>query len=372
MMSFATLTKEDKPMRKILTVILSVMLLVAIVGCSAIGNAESQYVSIKEIRETVPERWTGEYVVKNGAHKQLKKGDTVSVDVPIVVPAVDTVPVVRITWEPPAEGLDASLSVDRNDWVGKGIGRDFPMDELVFPVLDNNTTFDSTLPWEDAVDIAFEEIHKWIPFMRDKELIPYFHRSYGESADNGYQRIFFYTAYHGIPHLIAAGHFRLEVKSEYGENKDLPVVPASMISIRIKRPGQFITTIATSKEVGVDIKDIPLLSFDEIKKVLEQWVTDGYVYSLNEVHLGYMAFIDPAKKGDEFVLLPIWTAKGRTRADLSLPFELKTDQTVMDRGGYLNAGIIINAQTGQKYDLYNDNHPDRRYVPDIITWDDIK
>ena len=31
--------------------------------------------------------------------------------------------------------------------------------------------------------------------------------------------------------------------------------------------------------------------------VLEQWVTDGYVYSLNEVSFGYMCFIDPEKKG---------------------------------------------------------------------------
>lgn len=359
-------------MCKTIRTLTAVMLLLTMLCSVMVAFGESKYVSIKEIRETIPERWTGEYTVQNGAHKQLKKGDTLPVDVPIVVPEVDTVPVVRITWEPPAEGLDESLAVDRNDWVGKGISRDFPMDELVFPALENYTSFDPALPWEDAVDIAFDEIHKWIPFMRDKEFIPYFHRSYGESENNGYQRIFYYTAYHGIPHLIAAGHFQHEVKSEYGENKDLPVVPASMISIRIKRPGQFITAIATSKEVGVDIEDIPLLSFDEILKVLEQWVTDGYVYSLNEVRLGYMAFIDPEKKGDEFVLLPIWTAKGRTRIDLSLPFELKTDQTIMDRGGYLNAGIIINAQTGQKYDLYNDKRPDRRYVPDIITWDEVK
>ena len=84
-----------------------------------------------------------------------------------------------------------------------------------------------------------------------------------------------------------------------------------MVAMRIKRPGEFWTNISTSKEVGVDIDDIPLLPFDRIMEVLEQWVTDGYVYSLNEVSFGYMCFIDPEKKGEEFVLLPVWARKGQ-------------------------------------------------------------
>lgn len=360
-------------MKKQLFVFAFCAILLAVALSASIALCEQEYVSIKELRETLPQRWTGEYVVKNGARNQLKKGDTVRVDVPIVVPKVDAVPVVRITWEPPAEGLDESLNVDRDDWNVKGIGRNFPMNELAFPVMENNTTFDPALPWEDAPAIAIEEFQKWMPFMEGKDLIPYFQRSYGESEDNGFQGIYFYTAYHGIPHLIVGGHFRHELKSEHGEIKERSVIPSSMVAIRIKRPGQFWTNISTSKEVGVDIEDIPLLPLDEIMKVLEQWVTDGYAYSLNEVRLGYMGFIDSDKKGEEFVLLPVWAARGRTRADLSLPFDLKTDQAVVDRGGYLSGNIlVVNAQTGQRYDFYNDKRPDRRYVPDIITWDEIK
>ena len=123
--------------------------------------------------------------------------------------------------------------------------------------------------------------------------------------------------------------------------------------------------------MGVDIDDIPLLPFDPIMEVLEQWVTDGYVYSLNEVSFGYMCFIDPEKKGEEFVLLPVWAAKGRTREDLSLPFDLKTDQAVWIEEDTFRANIVINAQTGQPYDLLNDKRPDRLHVPHIITWDEV-
>ena len=93
-------------MRKPLRIVTFCMFLLVTFSAATHALCESGYVSIKELRESLPERWVGEYVVQNGAYKQLEKGDTVSVDVPIVVPEVDTVPVVRITWEPPAEDLD--------------------------------------------------------------------------------------------------------------------------------------------------------------------------------------------------------------------------------------------------------------------------
>ena len=360
-------------MKKRLCILVAALLMLLPTALSAGSLAAADYVSIKELRETLPQRWTGEYVVENGAYKQLEKGDTVAVDVPIVVPEVDTVPVVRITWEPPAEGLDESLEVVRDDWNAKGINRNFPMDELAFPVLENHMTFTPELPWEEAPAIAMAEFQNWMPFMKDKELTPYFHRSYGDSDGNGFQGIYFYTTYYGIPHFIGNYPFRQELKSEKSEVEGRAIAPHSMVAMRIKRPGEFWTNISTSKEVGVDIDDIPLLSFDRIMEVLEQWVTDGYVYSLNEVSFGYMCFIDPEKKGEEFVLLPVWAAKGRTREDLSLPFDLKTDQEVLDRIGYTSSTVIaVNAQTGQVYDFYNDKRPDRLYVPHIITWDEVK
>lgn len=360
-------------MKKRLCILVAALLMLLPTALSAGSLAAADYVSIKELRETLPQRWTGQYVVENGAYKQLEKGDTVSVDVPIVVPEVDAVPVVRITWEPPAEGLDESLEVVRDDWNAKGITRNFPMDELAFPVLEDHMTFTPELPWEEAPAIAMAEFQKWMPFMKEKELTPYYQGSYGDSNGNGFQGVCFYTTYHGIPHLISNSPFFHQLESEKSEVEGRTIAPNSMVAMRIKRPGEFWTNIYTSKEVGVDIDDIPLLSFDRIMEVLEQWVTDGYVYSLNEVSFGYMCFIDPEKKGEEFVLLPVWAARGRTRADLSLPFDLKTDQAVVDQGGYLSSRIIvINAQTGQPYDLLNDKRPDRLHVPHIITWDEVR
>ena len=356
-------------MRKPLRIVTFCMSLLVAVSAATHALCEQTYISIQQLRETMPDRWVGEYVVEHGAPNQLEKGDTVSVDVPIVVPEVDTVPVVRITWEPPIEGLDESFYISKNEWYSKTIGRNFPMDEMGFPVMEEKTTFDPELPWEDAPAIAIEEFRKYFPMMRDKELTCYFHYSYGESEDNGFQCLYFYTTYHGIPHLLSNRSFLHVIESEIGPN-DL-IDPPSNVAMRIKRPGQFWVNIDTSKEIGVEIEDIPLLPFEEILKAFERQVEAGHAYSLNEVRFGYMTFIDPEKKGEEFVLLPVWAAKGRTRGDLTIPFDLKTEQVVKDRSAYGCNSIVINAQTGEVYDLTGDRRENRRYVPDILTWDEV-
>ena len=157
--------------------------------------------------------------------------------------------------------------------------------------------------------------------MRDKELTCYFHYSYGESEDNGFQCLYFYTTYHGIPHLLSNRSFLHVIESEIGPN-DL-IDPPGNVAMRIKRPGQFWVNIDTSKEIGVEIEDIPLLPFEEILKAFERQVEAGHAYSLNEVRFGYMTFIDPEKKGEEFVLLPVWAAKGRTRGRIYHSLRLK-------------------------------------------------
>ena len=116
-------------MKKRMYILIAALLMTAMTALCPGSLAAADYVSIKELRETLPQRWTGEYVVEHGAPNQLEKGDTVAVDVPIVVPEVDAVPVVRITWEPPAEDLDKTLEWYGNTWSYKTVNRNFPQDE---------------------------------------------------------------------------------------------------------------------------------------------------------------------------------------------------------------------------------------------------
>lgn len=240
--------------------------------------------------------------------------------------------------------------------------------------MEDGIVFDSSLPWDDAPNIAINTLRQYVPSLKDMQLTCYFKAAYGDSETNGEYYLHFYSTFHGIPFLVGNG-FRMGTDGERGANQkeEESPIPLNIVQTYFKTTDQFWAVIYPSKEVGVDVEDVPLLSFDEILKVLEQRVADGYVHSLNEVRFGYMVFIDPEQKGEECVLIPIWAAKGRTNGDPNIPFDLKTSDEILDAAGYTNLDIIvINAQTGEPYELYYNTRPDRRYVPDIITWDDVK
>ncbi|MEG0864109.1 MAG: hypothetical protein RSE58_07705 [Clostridia bacterium] len=299
-------------MRRCISAITALILLVCSC-CSAL--AESKYVSIKDIRETIPERWTGDYIVKKGNGKQLKKGDTVSIDAPIVVPEVDAVPVVRITWGGPLELAENPTEWELYENNANGIWFNHLFDGGVSAETQYNADI-GTISYEDAPSVYLSQLRKLCP------AVPY-NQTYG--------------------------------------------------CISAQDPQQYAASVCAPKEIDVDAEDVPLLPFDEILKVFGKMAEEGHIYSLDEVRFGYMVFIDPEKKGEEYVLMPVWAAKGRTNGDPTIPFDLKTSQDVLDYNGYNDLSrLVVNAQTGETYDFIYDTSPDRRYIPDIITWDDVK
>ena len=359
---------------KHLRILGTLLLTLALAASASAALAADEYVSIKELRESLPERWAGEYTVRKGDGKHLKDGDTVSVDVPVVVPEVDAAPVVRITWGGPYEDLDASLQIGENSRNRLEIKHHMPESTGAGSIIERDVTISDNLSWEAAPNVLLEQLTKYVSSVDRKNLVPFYRIVRGSSEQSRRYYIFYYAAFHDIPYLV--GHtFQLRVDSERGSRQadDEPTVPFNITFSSIIESDQFSARISVPKEIGIDVEDTPLLPFSKIQGIFEQRVMDGYVYSLNEVRFGYMAYIDPAKKGEEYVLCPVWAAKGITRTSLSNPFHPNTDPTVLDYNGYNNKAIIvINAQTGEVYDFANDKRPDRLYVPHIITWDEVK
>ena len=356
-------------MKKLIVRALAITLALSLL-CGSAALGESKYVSIKDIRDTIPERWTGEYTIQKEAPKPLKKGDTISIDVPVVAPEVDTVPIVRITWGGPYEDVDASLLVRVKNESGIDVVHDLPENiHPVYPLLVPAPASIGGLSQDEAADAFIGAIKKYMPFMKDNALECYSLLAYGDSAGNGGYRISCYSSFHGIPYIIGNVCFRLEIPSEHKNNVN--AVPFNNTYGWIQSNDQFHAAVSAPNELRVEQDDVPLLDFSEIKKALEERVTEGYVYSLDEVRFGYMAFIDPENVGEEFVLRPVWAARGVTTGDLSIPFTFD-DPEVNDYAGYnYFSVIVIDAQTGEAYD-FNSTRADRRYVPKLITWDDVK
>ena len=60
-------------MKKHLCILVAVLLMMTLTALCSDSQAAAGYVSIKELRETLPQRWTGEYVVENGLTSNWKK-----------------------------------------------------------------------------------------------------------------------------------------------------------------------------------------------------------------------------------------------------------------------------------------------------------
>lgn len=320
------------------------------------AEAAQPAVSIRELRETLPERWVGEYVIRHGDGKNLRDGDTVTIDVPIIVPEVEAVPAVRITWGGPYVGLDASALVEEN--TENHLVAEFSAAQA------------EPLCRETAAETYLRTLKANVLEMQERELEAFLLRE--EIAGEGQRRfrMAFYSTFHGIPYLIGQ-NFRLEVPGEKAEEL-LPSVPAN-VTLGALLEDRIGVNLCVPKEVGVDEDDLPLLEFQEILEIFEQWVRDGYVYSLEELRFGYMAMIDPERKSEEFVLLPVWAAKGITRGSLNMPFYPQEDPESLSFMGFGNPTVcVVNAQTGEKYDFVNDDRENRRYVTELLTWEKIQ
>lgn len=320
------------------------------------AEAARPAVSIRKLRETLPESWVGEYVIRHGDGKNLRDGDTVTIDVPIIVPEVEAVPAVRITWGGPYAGLDASALVEEN--TENHLAVEF------------SAAQDEPLCRETAAETYLRTLKANVPEMQERELEAFLLRD--ETTGEGQRRfrMAFYSTFHRIPYLIGQ-NFRLEVTGEKAEEL-LPPVPAN-VTLGALLENRIGANLCVPKKVGVDADDLPLLEFREILQIFEQWVSDGYVYSLEELRFGYMAMIDPERKSEEFVLLPVWAAKGITRGSLNMPFYPQEDPESLAFMGYGNPTVcVVNAQTGEKYDFVNDDRENRRYVTELLTWEKVQ
>lgn len=350
-------------MKKLIVRTLAITLALSLL-CGSAALSESQYVSIKDIRDTIPERWTYEVT--------SVKGDDVKIDTPIVVPEADAVPVVRITWGGPYETAAApsDIQVMENDPNGFLVYHPYPDwngngDQPLHGVSVGNVAY------EDAPEALLSQLRRDFPALRQNDFECFYQAAYVTAdGSDGYYGLDYYPLYHGIAYLIGQCYWG-DVKGE--SVGKLPSVPYNGVDGDLHAADEYTALIGAPKELGVDAEDIPLLPFNDILKVFERRAQEGYIYSLSELRLGYMAFIDPDKKGEEFVLMPVWAGRGVTRSYLSNPFfPQSTDESKAGSGFHSIVNVVVNAQTGEAYEFFYDTRPERRYAPKIITWDDVK
>lgn len=331
-------------MRKTIHRLLGAALSLALLCSTAAAFAESKYVSIKDILSNAPERWTYEVT--------SQKGDDVKIDTPITI--------LRLKWKLLITSPIVWCCITPTpDW--EKVDEDSPLHDVSV----------GSISYEDAPETLLFQLRSAFPALQERDFECFYQATYANAdRSDGFYSVNYYPLYHGIAYLIGQC-FWGEAKGE--SVGDLPSVPFNGTYGSLRTTDQYTANVSAPKELGMDVEDIPLLPLDDILEVFKQRAKDGYIYSLSEIRLGYMAFIDPDKKGEEFVLMPVWAGRGITRSYLSNPFfPQPSDEAKEDAGFHSSVNVVVNAQTGEAYEFFYDTSPDRRHVPKIITWDDVK
>lgn len=345
-------------------IILLVLVLYAIPG---MAHAED-YLSIQALRETTPAVWQGTY--------QAEKVGTVTIDVPITLPEVDTFPIVRVTV-PEKWTFADTLEVLENDPPHFRIGSHYS-DNLARGRMANWRESGSGIHpvWqtgEEALDAMQRLFYASSPDFAGitLEATGFCFYQY-EGQNDGTWLGNFYQTFHGIPYLRPL-YFSSPSSGKFYEK--WPFVSALTFTT-LYREDTYLLNGGLYQEIAVEAEDVPLLSWDAIRGSIEQKIQQGYVKEITEVRLGYTAIID-ANKPREFLLVPCWFVRGDIRHALHFQFNRPEElEGVVKEIAYMHfsngAVFMFPAQTGEFIDYLGDNRRDEaRYTLPILRWDDI-
>lgn len=342
------------------------------------------FCSIQEIVESTPQRWTETYETK---------WRTINIDVSIDVPVVAEFPIVKVRLMPAVSdeklseyqgtirNLDGSLTADRKkDDHLQPNSRPMTVHTYLDGAEPQEQPENVALTYEEALQLCQQEIERlWglkdTDFTVEKVVVEdriyHYSRKGGTIVwgkpinDEGKYKITLGQLIHGID--IEGGkecYDRLGLESETSlHNVSCYMAFSNLQNIKIRA--------ALYDEVDVVYDDVPLLPFSRAKEAIETEIYAGHLRSIDEMKLCYIPYLD---KSDNHVLwlLPAWYVQGiyTRNAQTELITEIDEDSQVV----YENLErreVIFQAQKGELID-YLDQSKNRRVVPAILTWDNVK
>ncbi len=194
---------------------------------------------------------------------------------------------------------------------------------------------------------------------------------YGEEIDywEGGLTVHFSQELLGIPFLNAISRisrngqiFRTDLPFYYGAPGSLYMYSKdSLWYVEQTESSHIRLSLARVDSVIED--DLPLLGIDRIMAAYEKLIDKGQIRRIDSMRLGYLGWYNRDDK-TTLTLLPVWEVKGVLMKDAKK--NPGVDYPSVGDPEY--ADIIINAQTGELVDPWDD-YPNRVYeVPEIVRW----
>ena len=343
-----------------------------------IAAGEREYFTIREIHEQAEA-----LMEQNGGTVNIKAAHG-NFDVPIEVPDVDRVPIIKIDFpledqmpESPENGtLEENLTSDDEylaGWIGQAgsreelFGKYFKSSSRIGQYGMDARADGSPLSMEESIRFAeqlldsYREKNGWDFHLRRAIAESRQYKAhYGRDDvipdtskaldDTGYYDLDYEQTFYGIPFNDYISYTQ---PSRYYRNKPVPLGDTVMT---IFSPDLYEYVLFAARETAVLAEDVPLCGLD---KVLQSWKKAGkYAYRAkpSKIRFVYVSMNDPENKDGEQILVPVWA--------------LEDD---IGPGWASGSMDYVNAQTGEF--INHDEEKDRdghRGDAVWITWDDVK
>lgn len=309
----------------------------------------TQFVSINDLYDDVQDGWRETYE----AH-----GRTIVIDAEIIVPNVETCPIVELGF---FENIQ-QFSDDAELYVNEKTMQTFVAGNMLNA---NHPTEDVQLPQEEIIRIFEGFLTQCVPHYGDfdLELVGIF--SDPESVAIQGHKVSSRQRIKGIP-VVADFYYTLWVEGEANP-------PMGVVEALIRSADDFIMSIGLAREVSVLAEDVPLLPFEQIKPEFEKWIKAGLIRQVYVVRFGYMVYYNPKSPTTSFYSIPVWILEGEILESYEKESQIEPG-SFSDIYSRFTGGdtLIVEAQTGKLLDFLTNRDPARRMANEIITWDDVK
>lgn len=391
--------------------------LVVMLAFPATGLAQ-EYLSIKQMKEFVPDRWAQTYETK---------WRTVQVDAEVLLPDVNTVPILKVVDNIPAsipqeveeswdgakleqdqvvlfnETKQAPKSID-----GKRINQNYEVRE----VWRSGITLDGT--YVPMSDITYEEICKMIrnhiaAFEYDPELFElerplelyashWFLYGYKKDVLPGLIMLQARQRVEGIPllqHIYDAVIDHYNGGNRYDEISTHPWLSAGYDGYGEKLTHLFWGVFSPSEKIA---DDVPLCSFDQVIQAIEPEINGGHIRKIYEIELGYVMYNEPGvyysnqqvmvegrnseaeidrhietrmadRAAAQFYLRPMWQVNCLWVKSPSDTLRETASYTTDERNTLDYYQLLVDAQTGEL--VAENTAQDRCEFPGFLSWEDV-
>ena len=346
----------------------------------AVANAQT-YVSIQDAAAQTPERWTQTYETE---------WRTIEIDAPVTVPDVDALPILRVQYLTPLSGekLDGfSKIVDNNSLTFYGqVGTDpqaaaaghtntsfSEVLELPAGELPDHTPENNPLTYAEARQIAIDAFRGLYgidlnEFDDEKTWLfgcvytQYKGKLTERLTERGYYWLDFQQRLAGVP-LESCWGYRMDGGRGYAGWR-------GVVGIEVVDAENYRISTTHVEALDQPQADVPLLPFEAAKAAIEAEIMAGHVREIESVELCYTLYNDPADEGVMWAV-PVWRAYCVVDEDPAHTPSVGTNKRgeTMDFRSWED--VVFEAQRGTLLD-WNDRSAERRDVPPILGWDDVK